>query len=58
MAELTALAELAGIQAVPGVFKILFELLSLQVTPEDIYVLLRQISPLPQQRKRMSSSSK
>ncbi|XP_023316775.1 uncharacterized protein LOC111694137 [Trichogramma pretiosum] len=56
-AELISLAELAGINSSPGVFKVMIELLSLKVSPEDIYVLLRQISPLPSQRKRSSSIS-
>uniref|UniRef100_A0ABD2WY35 HAT C-terminal dimerisation domain-containing protein n=1 Tax=Trichogramma kaykai TaxID=54128 RepID=A0ABD2WY35_9HYME len=56
-AELIALAELAGINSSPGVFKVMIELLLLKVSPEDIYVLLRQISPLPSQRKRSSSIS-
>ena len=43
--ELIALAELAGISAVPGVYRIILELLTLQVSPEDIYILLKQICP-------------
>ncbi|KAL6260687.1 hypothetical protein P5V15_008210 [Pogonomyrmex californicus] len=42
--ELIELAELTGISAVPGVFRIVLELLALQVSPEDIYTLLKQIS--------------
>lgn len=41
--ELIALAELAGISAVPGVYRIILELLTLQISPEDIYILLKQI---------------
>lgn len=41
--ELIALAELAGISAVPGVYRIILELLALQISPEDIYILLKQI---------------
>ncbi|KAK1119479.1 hypothetical protein K0M31_013306 [Melipona bicolor] len=44
-AELVALAELAGISAVPGVYRIILELLGLQISPEDIYILLKQICP-------------
>ncbi|XP_017766205.1 PREDICTED: mitotic-spindle organizing protein 2-like [Eufriesea mexicana] len=43
--ELIALAELAGISAVPGVYRIILELLALQISPEDIYILLKQICP-------------
>lgn len=42
--ELIELAEITGISAVPGVFRIVLELLALQVSPEDIYILLKQIS--------------
>ncbi|EFN70219.1 hypothetical protein EAG_14022 [Camponotus floridanus] len=42
--ELIELAEITGISAVPGVFRIILELLALQVSPEDIYILLKQIS--------------
>ncbi|KAF3426010.1 hypothetical protein E2986_13232 [Frieseomelitta varia] len=42
-AELIALAELAGVSAVPGVYAIIIELLALQISPEDIYILLKQI---------------
>lgn len=41
--ELIALAELAGISTVPGVYRIILELLALQISPEDIYILLKQI---------------
>lgn len=41
--ELMALAELAGISAVPRVHRIIMELLTLHVSPEDIYILLQQI---------------
>lgn len=44
-AELIALAELAGISAPPGVLRIVLELLALQVSPEDVYILLKQICP-------------
>lgn len=43
-AELIALAELSGIQTSPNIFRIILELLALQVSPEDIYILLKQIS--------------
>ncbi|KAK2576261.1 hypothetical protein KPH14_005627 [Odynerus spinipes] len=43
--ELIALADLAGITATPGVFRIATELLALEISPEDIYVLLKQICP-------------
>ncbi|KYN21032.1 PREDICTED: uncharacterized protein LOC108760267 [Trachymyrmex cornetzi] len=42
--ELIELAEITGISTVPGVFRIVLELLALQVSPEDIYTLLKQIS--------------
>ncbi|XP_076654675.1 uncharacterized protein LOC143360034 [Halictus rubicundus] len=42
-AELIALAELAGISAVPRVHRVIMELLALHVSPEDIYILLKQI---------------
>ncbi|KAH0948775.1 hypothetical protein HN011_005033 [Eciton burchellii] len=42
--ELIELAEITGISAIPGVFRIMLELLALQVSPEDIYTLLKQIS--------------
>ncbi|XP_024875763.1 uncharacterized protein LOC143903888 [Temnothorax americanus] len=42
--ELIELAEITGISAVPGVFRIVLELLALQVSPEDIYTLLKRIS--------------
>lgn len=42
-AELIALAELAGVSAAPGVHRIILELLGLQISPEDIYILLKQI---------------
>ncbi|KAG7208994.1 hypothetical protein KM043_015161 [Ampulex compressa] len=41
--ELIKLAELAGISTHPGVFRIILELLALQVSPEDIYILLKDI---------------
>lgn len=44
-AELIAFAELAGISAPPGVFRVVLELLALQVSPEDVYILLKQICP-------------
>lgn len=43
--ELVALADLAGITATPGVFRIAIELLALEISPEDIYLLLKQICP-------------
>ncbi|XP_023245950.1 uncharacterized protein LOC111643072 [Copidosoma floridanum] len=52
LTDFTSLAELAGIQAGPGILGILIQLLSLQVSPEDIYVLLKQISPVFQQKKK------
>ncbi|XP_025991820.1 uncharacterized protein LOC113004042 [Solenopsis invicta] len=42
--ELIELAEITGISTVPGVLRIVLELLALQVSPEDIYTLLKQIS--------------
>ncbi|EZA50038.1 uncharacterized protein LOC113562104 [Ooceraea biroi] len=42
--ELIELAEITGISAIPSVFRIMLELLALQVSPEDIYTLLKQIS--------------
>ncbi|KYN00397.1 PREDICTED: uncharacterized protein LOC108775967 [Cyphomyrmex costatus] len=42
--DLIELAEITGISTVPGVFRIVLELLALQVSPEDIYTLLKQIS--------------
>ncbi|KAF7989171.1 hypothetical protein HCN44_007481 [Aphidius gifuensis] len=44
--ELDILAKLAGINASPAVFRIISELLIMQVAPEEIYRLLRSISPL------------
>ncbi|XP_076228533.1 uncharacterized protein LOC143174168 [Nomia melanderi] len=41
--ELMALAELAGISAIPGVYRVIMELLALHISPEDIYILLKQI---------------
>ncbi|XP_043490648.1 uncharacterized protein LOC122516692 [Polistes fuscatus] len=41
--ELIALADLAGITATPGVFRIAIELLAMEISPEDIYFLLKQI---------------
>ncbi|XP_054007783.1 uncharacterized protein LOC128891886 [Hylaeus anthracinus] len=43
--ELITLAELAGISAIPGVYRIILELLALKISPEDIYILLKQICP-------------
>ncbi|KAL2740809.1 mitotic-spindle organizing protein 2 [Vespula squamosa] len=43
--ELIALADLAGITTTPGVFRIAIELLAMEISPEDIYVLLKQICP-------------
>ncbi|XP_076378359.1 uncharacterized protein LOC143259521 [Megalopta genalis] len=42
-AELITLAELAGVSAVPGVYRVIMELLALHISPEDIYLLLKQI---------------
>ncbi|KAI4496908.1 hypothetical protein M0804_000718 [Polistes exclamans] len=41
--ELIALADLAGITATSGVFRISIELLAMEISPEDIYFLLKQI---------------
>ncbi|XP_078042048.1 uncharacterized protein LOC144472642 [Augochlora pura] len=41
--ELMALAELAGVSSVPGVYRVIMELLTLHISPEDIYILLKQI---------------
>lgn len=49
--ELIALAELAGISAVPGVYRIVLELLGLQISPEDIFILLKQICLQPGEKK-------
>ncbi|XP_028048333.1 uncharacterized protein LOC114254974 [Monomorium pharaonis] len=53
--DLIELAEITGISTVPGVFRIVLKLLALQVSPEDIYTLLKQISrsskPSSQQTK-------
>ncbi|XP_054008816.1 uncharacterized protein LOC128892423 [Hylaeus anthracinus] len=43
--ELITLAELAGISAIPGVYRIILELLELQISPEGIYIILKQIYP-------------
>ncbi|XP_051173781.1 uncharacterized protein LOC127289714 [Leptopilina boulardi] len=52
LSDLISLAESAGIQTSPEIFRVLMELLALQVCPEDIYTLLRQISRIsPQKRK-------
>ncbi|XP_024221672.1 mitotic-spindle organizing protein 2-like [Bombus vosnesenskii] len=53
--ELIALAELAGISAVPGVYRIILELLALQISPEDIYVLLKQICPRPTENRAVDN---
>lgn len=54
LSDLIALAESAGIQTSPEIFRVLMELLALQVCPEDIYTLLRQISRLSSPQKRKS----
>ncbi|KAI4500699.1 hypothetical protein M0802_004291 [Mischocyttarus mexicanus] len=41
--ELMTLADLAGINATPGVFRIAIELLAMEISPEDIYFILKQI---------------
>ncbi|XP_033212319.1 uncharacterized protein LOC117169915 [Belonocnema kinseyi] len=56
--ELIALAELAGIHSSPAVFQVLMELLALQVCPEDIYTLLRQISKVSSQKIKSAPRSK
>ncbi|CAL7947036.1 unnamed protein product [Xylocopa violacea] len=53
--ELIALAELAGISAVPGVYRIILELLALQISPEDIYILLKQICPRTTEKKALDA---
>ncbi|XP_003701638.2 uncharacterized protein LOC100882834 [Megachile rotundata] len=54
--ELIALAELAGISAIPGVYRIILELLTLQVSPEDIYILLKQICPQSAEKQTSSNA--
>ncbi|XP_076232473.1 uncharacterized protein LOC143177987 [Calliopsis andreniformis] len=54
--ELIALAELAGISAVPGVFRVILELLALQTSPEDIYILLKQICPRSTDKEQTTNS--
>ncbi|XP_020708426.1 uncharacterized protein LOC110117036 [Athalia rosae] len=49
--ELLVLARLAGIHAAPGVFRIITELLALQIPPEDIYALLGRICQVPRKKK-------
>ncbi|KAL0112779.1 hypothetical protein PUN28_012210 [Cardiocondyla obscurior] len=42
--DLLELAEITGIFMTPDVFRIVLELLALQVSPEGVYTLLKQIS--------------
>ncbi|KAL6420460.1 hypothetical protein ACFW04_014448 [Cataglyphis niger] len=42
--ELIELAQTTRILTIPGVLGIILELLELQVSPEDIYILLKQIA--------------
>ncbi|XP_024941834.1 uncharacterized protein LOC112494510 [Cephus cinctus] len=56
--ELIALAELAGISATPGVFRIITELLALQASPEDVYVLLKQVCPVAHKKKVVEDCGK
>ncbi|CAL1677186.1 unnamed protein product [Lasius platythorax] len=55
--ELIELAEITGISAVPGVFRIVLELLALQVSPEDIYILLKQISTRSSSQQTINESA-
>ncbi|XP_043474993.1 uncharacterized protein LOC122506738 [Leptopilina heterotoma] len=57
LTDLIALAESAGIQTSPEIFRVLMELLSLQVCPEDIYTLLRQISRVSLQKRKSAPRS-
>lgn len=52
--ELITLAELAGISAIPGVYRIILELLALQISPEDIYILLKQIYPRSTDKQQLA----